>query len=262
LAFAQPDARSLLQQSVENYEKDWRAGLAWSYTETEVSESAGEKEINVTEVIPVAGTPYDRMVEKDGQKLTGYELRREQEKFEKTCRERERESAAERAARVRKYESERAFVHEAPQAYDATLIGEDVVDGRPAWILQLTPRPGYQPVAPRAAMLKHISARLWIDKQDVRWVRAHAHVIDTISIGWVLARIGPGADIVFEQTRVADGLWMPKKICVQGVAKIMLVHDKDIDETVTFSGFHRPAQPVLTASTASGSSKSDVAELR
>jgi hypothetical protein len=79
-------------------------------------------------------------------------------------------------------------------------------------------------------------------------VKAQAHVLDTISIGWVLARIGPGADITFEQTRVADGFWMPKKICIEGTAKIFLVHDKDLTETITFTGYHRPEAPVLSAS--------------
>jgi hypothetical protein len=101
-------------------------------------------------------------------------------------------------------------------------------------------------------MLKHMEAKLWIDKQDLRWAKAEAHVIDTISIGWVLARIGPGADITFEQTRVADDLWMPKRVLIQGVAKIFLVHDKNLDETITFSGYHQPQGTVLTA--ASGGS--------
>ena len=246
--FGQVDPKALLRQSVDNYNHNWRAGMAWAYTTTEVTDSAGEKDVTVTEVIPIAGTPYDRVVVKGGQKLKGDDAAREQQKFEKTCREREKESPSERAARMRKIESQHDFAKEIPQAYDAKLVGEETVDGRPAWILQLTPRSDYHPGNTRAAMLKHIGARLWIDKQDVQWVKAQAHVLDTISIGWVLARIGPGADITFEQTRVADGLWMPKKICIEGTAKIFLVHDKDLTETITFTGYHRPEPPVLSAS--------------
>jgi hypothetical protein len=246
--FGQVDPKALLRQSVENYNRNWRAGMGWAYTTTEVTDSDGEKDVTVTEVIPVAGTPYDRAVVKGGQKLKGDDAAREEQKFEKACRDREKESPADRAARLRKIESQHEFAREVPEAYDAKLIGEETVDGRPAWILELTPRADYRPVSTRAAMLKHIGARLWIDKQEVQWVKAQAHVIDTISIGWVLARIGPGADITFQQTRVADRLWMPAKVRIEGTAKIFLVHDKDLTETVTFTGYHRPEPPVLSAS--------------
>lgn len=244
---SQVDPKALLRQSVQNYNHTWRAGMALAYTTTDVTESSGEKDVTVTEVIPIAGTPYDRVVVKEGQKLKGEDATREQQKFEKTCRDREKESPSERAARLRKFESQHAFANDVPNAYDAKLVGEEIVAGRPAWILELTPRADFHPSNMRSAMLRHIGARLWIDKQDVQWVKAQAHVLDTISIGWVMARIGPGANITYEQTRVAEGLWMPKKICVEGVAKIFLVHDKDLTETITFTGYHRPEPAVLSA---------------
>jgi hypothetical protein len=40
---------------------------------------------------------------------------------------------------------------------------------------------------------------------------------------------------------------MPKKIVIEGVAKIFLVHDKNLSETITFTGFHRPEPPLLSA---------------
>lgn len=245
--FGQVDPKALLRQSVQNYDHDWQAGMSWAYTTTDVAESDGDKDVTVTEVIPILGEPYDRVVVKSGRKLAGEDAQREQQKFNKACRERENESPEDRAAHLRKAQSQHAFANDVPEAYDARLIGEENIDGRPAWILQLTPRADFHPSNMKSAMLKHISAKLWIDKQDVRWAKAQAHVIDTISIGWVMARIGPGADITFEQTRVASGLWMPKKIVIEGVAKIFLVHDKNLSETITFTGFHRPEPPLLSA---------------
>ena len=72
-------------------------------------------------------------------------------------------------------------------------------------------------------MLKHIEGKLWIDKQDIQWAKAEAIVKNTISIGWILARMD-GRDINLEFTRVADGLWMPKQIDINGTAKVLLVH--------------------------------------
>jgi hypothetical protein len=87
-------------------------------------------------------------------------------------------------------------------------------------------------------MLKHIKGRLWIDKQDVQWAKAEAHVIDPISIGWILARIGEGAQIGLDMERVVDGLWMPKRIDVDGTARVLMVRNKVLDEHLTFSGYH------------------------
>jgi hypothetical protein len=246
--FGQVDPKALLRQSVQNYNHDWQAGMSWAYTTTDVSETGGAKDTTVTEVIPIHGEPYNRVVVKSGRKLGGEDAEREQQKFNKACRERENESPEARAAYLRKAQSQHAFANEVPNAYDVKLIGEETIDGRPAWILQMTPRADFHPSNMKAAMLKHISAKLWIDKQDKRWAKAQAHVIDTINIGWIMARIGPGADITFEQTRVAGGLWMPKKIVIEGVAKIFLVHDKDLSETITFTGFHRPEPAILSAS--------------
>ena len=66
-----------------------------------------------------------------------------------------------------------------------------------------------------------------------------AHVIDTIEIGWVLARIGPGAEITLSMTRVADGLWMPGSIDIEGSAKVLMVHQKNLDEQLAFSNYAR-----------------------
>ncbi len=117
------------------------------------------------------------------------------------------------------------------------------MNGRPAWLVQMTPRPDFRPVTSRGAMLKHIEGRLWIDKAEVQWARADAHVIDPISIGWIIARIGAGADIHLDFERVAEGVWLPQDIDINGSARIMMVHRKDLKEHVAFSRYSRAEEP-------------------
>jgi hypothetical protein len=231
------DVKEIVRQSIRNYERDWRAQMSWAYTQTDVTMADGTREIEVSEVAPLDGTPFERLLMKDGRPLSAEERRKEERKFERAQRQREKESPAEREARIRKYESERAFVKEIPDAYNFKLVGEESIDGRPAWVIEMTPRPGFTPVSPHAAMLAHIEGKLWIDKEDVQWAKAEAHVIDTISIGWIVARIGPGARFTVEQTRVADGLWMPKHITIKGVARVLMVHSKNLNESLRFSGY-------------------------
>jgi len=240
-AYGQIDPKTLVRQSIENYERDWRAAMAWAYTQTTVTTAEDAREIEVLEVAPLDGTPYDRVIMKNGRKLTPEEQRKEDRKYRKALKQRESESPAEREARIRKYENERAFIKDIPNAYTFEVLGEEVVNGRPAWIIEMTPRPDFTPTTPHASMLQHIEGKLWIDKKDVRWAKAEAHVTDTISIGWIVARIARGAHITLEQTRVADGFWMPKEITVNGIARVFMVHTKNLNEQVMFSGYHKEA---------------------
>lgn len=237
-AWGQVNPNEIVRRSIENCEHDWRASMGWAWTQTDVSRSDDKKEIIVTEMVPLGGTPFERLVMKDGHPLTHEEQRKEDRRFEKALSQRENESAAEREARIRKYESERAFIKDIPEAYKFNLLGEENIEGRAAWLIQMTPRPGFVPMAPHAAMLEHFEGKLWIDKEDLQWIKADARAIDTVSIGWIVARIGPGAHFSFEQARVADGLWMPRKLTVTGLVRVMMVYGKALNEEVVYSGYH------------------------
>jgi hypothetical protein len=239
-AYAQVDPQELVRQSIGNYERDWRtARTCWAYTQTDITESDRTKEVAVSEVIPLNGTPYERLLRKDGHPLTPEEQRKEDRRYEHALRQREKETSSEREARIRKYEDERAFVKDVPMAYNFKMLGEEVVDGRPVWVVTMTPRPEFTASTPHGAMLGHIEGKLWIDKEDIQWAKAEAHVVDTIGIGWILARIEPGTRFTVEQTRVEDGLWMPRRVTIAGAAQVMMVHSKHINEELTYSGYRK-----------------------
>jgi hypothetical protein len=236
-AYGQIAPRALVEQSIVNYNHDWREAMSWAYTQTDLTPV--DEKVEVFEVAPLAGTPYDRLVLRNGQPLDAAEQRKEARKYEKTLKERTEESPREKAERIQKYEKARAFINEVPNAYDFKLLGSELVDGRPAWVVQLTPRAGFVPESPYAAMLRHIEGKLWIDQQDIRWAKAEAPVMDSISIGVILARIAPGTKFELEQTRLADDLWLPRRIVINGTARVMLLHDRNLAEQLTFSGYHK-----------------------
>ena len=212
--------------------------MHWSYTQTDVTYVDGKQEVDVSSVIPLEGTPYERLLTKDGHALTPEEKRKEDEKYDREQRKRQSESSAERAARIGKYEKERSFLADVPNAYNFRLVGDELVNGRPAWVVALTPRPGFVPTTQHGNLLKHIEGKLWIDKKDIQWAKAEADVIDTVSIGVILARIGPGAHITLSFERISDALWLPKDINIKGAARVLLVHTKDLNEHLTFADYH------------------------
>jgi hypothetical protein len=237
-AWGQTDPQALVRQSVANYQRDWRASRNWAWTQTDVAFSEGEKEVTVSEMAPLEGTPWERVITKDGHPLTPEEQRREDRKFEKAMKQRESESPAERADRIRKYENERAFINDIPEAYHFTLLGQEDIEGRPAWLLQMTPQPGFIPNTPHASMLKHIEGKLWIDKEDLQWVKADAQAKDSVGFGWFIARVERGARFTLDQTRVANGLWMPSRLTVKGLVRVMMLFGRGLNEDVIYSGYH------------------------
>jgi len=170
--------------------------------------------------------------------LTPEEKRKEDEKYDRELRKRQSESRSERTARIRKYEKERSFLADLPNAYNFRLLGDELVNGRPAWVVALTPRPGFVPTTQHGNLLRHIEGKLWIDKKDLQWAKAEADVIDTVSIGLILARIGPDAHITLSFERISDALWLPKDINIKGAARVLLVHTKDLNEHLTFADYH------------------------
>jgi hypothetical protein len=242
IAWGQVDARTIVRTSIANCERDWRASLSWAWTQTDVSALDGNKEAKVSEMVPLNGTHWQRLIMRDGRPLDPEEQRRENRKFARAQKQRESESPSQREARIRKYEAERAFIRDIPDAYNFTVLGQEIVDGGPAWKIGIAPRPGFVATTPNAAMLKHFDGTLWIDKEDLQWVRVEAEAKDIVSIGWFVARISPGARFTFEQARVANGLWMPKRLTVKGLVRLMMVYGKHVDQDITWSGYHPEKQ--------------------
>ncbi len=225
--------------------------MKWSYTQTDVTRvDDGKSQVDISSVIPLDGTPYERLITRNGHPLSPDERRREDANYDKELRRRESETPQQREARIRNYEKERSFLSDLPNAYDFMLGPEDVVNGRPAWTVILTPHAGFQPTMPHAGLLRHIEGKLWIDKKELQWAKAEADVIDTVNIGLIVARIGHGAHITLDFTRMSDTLWVPKGIYVRGEAKILLIHSKNLNEDVTFSNYTLPS-PATAAQVAS-----------
>jgi hypothetical protein len=146
-----------------------------------------------------------------------------------------------RAARLRKEEEENtALVAEVPRAFDFQLAGEDVVNGRAAWVLQAAPHPGYQAKGKYGKLFSKVAGKLWVDKQDFGWIKAGGDVIEPFSLGLFLARVLRGSHITMEQTRVDEGLWMPQHIEVRAAAKILFIKSLVIDRVLTYSDYSPP----------------------
>ena len=70
-------------------------------------------------------------------------------------------------------------------------------------------------------------------------MRLEAETTDTISFGLFLARLNPGAKLVFEQTRVNDGVWLPRRMFMKGTGRIGLLKKIAMEEEITWNSYRK-----------------------
>lgn len=246
---AAPDPAEIMKKLASRDQSNWERAKDYTYLsrqKVDVRDSKGNVKKSIREaheILILFGQPYRKLVEKDGQPLTGDKLRKEQEKLDKLVAQRQKETPSEREKRLAEFEKERRkereFALEIPKAFHFTLLGEEPVSGRPAWIIQAEPRREFHSTVHRGDILKKFRGKIWIDKADYQMVRIDAEVVDTVSFGWVLARLAKGSHFFIEQARINDEVWLPKLVQVKMDARVGLLVHMQGDVDVQFSNFRK-----------------------
>ena len=200
-------------------------------------------ESRTSEVLEIYGEQVERLTAKDDKPLSTGEAKKEDDKIQKIIDKRKNESEDGRRKRLeheeKEREEDRKFVLEVADAFNFRLIGSEAIDGRDAWVIEGEPRPGYEPKERNAKMLSKFKGRVWIDKADSQWVKLDVTAIDTLSIGFVLARIHKGTNFVVELTRVNDEVWLPKRVQVHLDARVALFKSYDEDIELTYRDYKK-----------------------
>ena len=252
------EVRQIVLRSIDATARSWSGRDRYLYTERDedrcldASGRVKSADVDISKIIFVDDAPFEQLVEHNG-RLPSAEVQRSQaEKLDKL----KRETGQERAARLREQQESRSFIREVPKGFDFQLIGEEVVNGRPAYVLRATPHAGYRGHGTYGKMMSKVEGKLWVDKQDYGWVKVDGEVAQPFSMGLFLARVLRGSHITMEQTRFDDGIWMPTRIEVQASAKILFVKSYDINRILAYSDY----QVLQRAALASVSSQHGPAE--
>jgi hypothetical protein len=235
--------RQLLRRAEEKDLENDKQQRDYTYIEREEEHKLGSNgevkkvESRTSEILEIYGEPVERLTAKDDKPLSADEAKKEEDKLQKIIDKRKNESEENRRKRLQGEEKEREegrkFVLEIADAFNFRLVGSEVIDGHDTWVLEGEPRPGYEPRQREARMLSKFKGRVWIDKAEAQWVKLDITAIDTLSVGWVLARIHKGTRVLVELTRVNDEVWLPKRVQLHFDARVALFksYDEDVDET-------------------------------
>jgi hypothetical protein len=195
------------------------------------------------ETLILAGQPFQRMLERDRKPLPPDEQQKQNRKFDRETSKVAAESPEEQQKHADAYQRtrrrERAFLLEIPEAFELKLEGTAIIDGQETWVVSGTPKAGYHPKTREGGALLKVRGKIWIAKHGYQWVRVEGETTGTISYGLILARLNPGAKLVFEQTRVNDEVWLPKRFYVTGSGRIGLLKRLAEDEEITWSDYKK-----------------------
>lgn len=206
----------------------------------------GEKkstEERTYDILQIAGEEVRRLTAKDDKPLDAKEAAKQDEKIQKIIDKRKNESDSDRRKREEKEEKDREdgrkFVKEIADAYNFTLVGTEMVSGRPAWIIDGEPRPGFEPHMKNAHFLTKFRGRVWIDQGDLQLAKMDVEAIDTVSVGLVIARIHKGTRFMLEQTRVNDEVWLPRQVTFKIDARVALLKGYKMDGEDIYSDYKK-----------------------
>jgi hypothetical protein len=200
-------------------------------------------ESTTSEILQIYGEQVERRVEKDDRPLPESEAEKEEKKLQKVIDKRKNESEEARRKRLEKEEKAREearkFVLEVADAFNFRLVGSEVMDGFDTWVLDAEPRPAYQPKQRASKMLTKFKGRIWIDKREAQLVKLDMTAIDTLTFGFIVARIHEGTHVVLEQIKINDEVWLPRHVAVHVDARVALFKTIDEDIDVTYRDYKK-----------------------
>ena len=249
MAASHPDVQTIVKRSVKVNDNDWRALPNYSHHERDVTaklDSSGKprtEERKTYRVLMIDGSPYQEVIAIDGKPLTGDAKAAETAKLQQEIEKRAHESDSARAARIQKYNKERAEEHllmnQMVEAFNFKLAAEEKVNGQDCYVLDATPKPDYRPPVTKARVLLGMKGRLWIDKDTYHWVRVHAEVVNPVEFGLFVAKVRPGTEFELEQAPIDGNVWLPIHFSESVNAKVLGVYGIRTRDEEFYSDYQR-----------------------
>jgi len=233
-----PDPTTLLHESIQAEKENRKRSFNYVWREEimhAVYSPPGElvqRDSATYEVLFVEGETYHRLVARNGKPLDSEETALEQKKLEEVAAFRRKTPIEERRRRFITAEGRRlTFTYRLlAEHHKVQLLGEEVFDGRPAWIIEAEPHDAPKPHN-RKEWAYVLRCKLWIDQSTLLPLRMeYTQVKD-----WDNIPAGSVTEVYFTPV---DDVWLAGKIVArQEVTKGNRV---EINETKqVYSQFHK-----------------------
>jgi hypothetical protein len=247
------DPKEILRRAIVLDSEESKLRKQYTYIERDEErklDRAGKvasRESKTWDVTQLDGRQFRSLIQQNDKPLTPKELQQEEERKQKIAAQR-RKNAARRAKETPEQRDERqAKAHRQDEedarqiidAFDLRLLPDEQIDGMPVWVVEGTPRKGYQFKNGDLRFFGKLQGRIWISKSDYQPVKIEAESIDTIAFGGIVARVQKGARLHVEFTRVNSEVWLPKHFSVTFNARLLVVKGFHQEEDITYSNYKK-----------------------
>jgi hypothetical protein len=112
------------------------------------------------------------------------------------------------------------------------------LEGRESIVFDFRPRAGFKPKTREESLIAKLVGVVWIDPTDKQVIRLEARLAEGFKIaGGLVASLKPGAGIVMEQTRMEQGVWLPRFAQINLSVKVLLFGGGDYNKTIEWSDY-------------------------
>ena len=245
------DVAQLLREVSRNQDELEDRVSEYAFTQTETDrEITGKGElkketVKVYEVYPLPNRePVQKLISENGVPLSpdraAKEDRRVQEEFVKAEREKEKDAkkAAERRAEQEKKREEGTEISPFLRVCEFVSPRRETLEGREAIVFDFRPRAGFRPKNREENLIAKLVGVMWIDPVDKQVIRLEARLAEGFKMaGGLLVSLKPGAALVIEQTRMVQGVWLPKFAQINLSVKVLLFGGGDYNKTIEWSEY-------------------------
>ena len=202
--------RKVVERAKAWKDKDENEEKQISYSQREVTNklqadgALEDREEIVYQVVPVKGEPTPKLIQKNGKPPSPSDRKEAEARLRK-----EREASQNGKDSDPEYWVE--LNEELVGKYDNEMVGEEVVEGRPVYVLSFKPRSKNLPVRRKIDyVLNRIAGKLYVDEEDYEIAKADMRLTERALLWWGLLASLREFTLAFEPTKLPDGCWFLK----------------------------------------------------
>ena len=249
------DVRALLIEVGRNQDEVERRVTEYAFIQKETDReinSKGEvtKETQkVFEIFPIANdAPIKKLISENGVQLSAEraakESKRVEEEFLKAERDREKNEQKAERRRIEQRKKSAQNDDGDPElslflrACEFVSPRRERFRDRDAVVFNFRPRPGFNPANREESLISKLVGVVWIDPVDKQVMRLEARLAEGFKMaGGLLLSLRPGAGLVMEQARMAEGVWLPRLAQVNLSMKVLLFAGREMNKTIEWSDY-------------------------
>jgi hypothetical protein len=245
------DVAALMREVNKNQNELEHRVAEYAFKQTETDREINDKgelkreTVKVYEVYPLPNRdPVQKLISENGVPLSAEraakEDKRVQEEFVKAEREKEKDEkkVAHRRAEREKKQSEGTEISPFLKACEFVSPRRETIDGREAIVFDFRPRMGFKPSNREESLIAKLMGVVWIDPVDKQVIRLEARLAEGFKMaGGLLVSLKPGAALVIEQTRMVQGVWLPKFAQLNLSVKVLLFGGGDYNKTIVWGEY-------------------------